>query len=133
MSIITDPIADMLTRIRNALLVGHHRVVIPNSKIKIRLAEILQQEGYINGFQLVEGSANRSFEVELKYAPNGKAAIEGLKRISRPGRRVYKSSRDLPRIRNGLGVAVISTSQGIMTDTQARSLHTGGEILCYIW
>lgn len=133
MSVITDPIADMLTRIRNALLVGHHRVVVPHSKIKVRLAEILQEEGYINGFQTVEAAAHHALELDLKYAPNGKSAIEGLKRVSRPGRRVYKSSRDLPRIRNGLGIAVISTSQGVMTDAKARATHTGGEILCYIW
>lgn len=133
MSVISDPIADMLTRIRNALQVGHRRVVVPDSKIKIRLAEILQEEGYIEGFQKVEHSAHRALELELKYDSNGRAAIEGLKRISRPGRRVYTNSRGIPRIRNGLGIAVISTSQGVMTDAKARATQTGGEILCYVW
>jgi len=133
MAVISDPIADMLTRIRNALMVGHRRVLIPKSKLKIRLAEILQEEGYILGFRQQDDSVQGSIEVDLKYMPNGESAIEGLKRVSRPGRRVYKGARELPRIRNGLGVAVISTSQGVMTDATARSNQAGGEVLCYIW
>ena len=133
MAVISDPIADMLTRIRNALMVGHRRVSIPKSKLKIRLAEILQEEGYILGFRQKDDSVQGSIEVDLKYMPNGESAIEGLKRVSRPGRRVYKGARELPRIRNGLGVAVISTSKGVMTDANARTNQAGGEVLCYIW
>lgn len=133
MAVISDPIADMLTRIRNALMVGHRRVSIPHSKLKLRMAEILQEEGYILGFRHMEDSVQGSIELDLKYLPSGTSAIEGLKRVSRPGRRVYKGSRDLPRIRNGLGVAIISTSSGLMTDSTARKAHSGGEVLCYIW
>lgn len=133
MAVISDPIADMLTRIRNALLVGHRRVSIPRSKLKIRLAEILREEGYILDFRQTDDSVQGTVELDLKYMPNGESAIEGLKRVSRPGRRIYKRANELPRIRNGLGVAVISTSQGVMTDATARANNAGGEVLCYIW
>lgn len=133
MAVISDPIADMLTRIRNALMAGHRQVTIPASKIKLHLAEILLQEGYISDFRIINGSVQGSVEIDLKYMPNGSRAILGLKRVSRPGRRIYQGCRELPRIRNGLGIAILSTSKGVMTDKQARENHTGGELLCYIW
>lgn len=133
MAVISDPIADMLTRIRNALMVGHRRVSIPKSTLKVRLAEILQEEGYILGFRTQEDTVQGSIEVDLKYMPSGESAIVGLKRVSTPGRRVYKGAKELPRIRNGLGVAIVSTSQGVMTDSSARTNQAGGEVLCYIW
>lgn len=133
MAVVSDPIADMLTRIRNALLVGHRRVQIPCSKLKIRMAELLEQEGYILGFREMEDSVQGTLEIDLKYMSSGDSAIEGLKRVSRPSRRVYTGAREIPRIRNGLGVAFLSTSSGIMTDAQARKQQVGGEVLCYIW
>jgi len=112
MGTITDPIADLLTRIRNALMAGHAQVSIPASKIKTRIAEILQQEGYILGYRRLDDTVQGSIEIDLKYVGRREPAIQGLKRASRPGRRVYKKHDELPRIRNGLGVAIISTSQG---------------------
>ncbi len=129
----TDPIADMLTRIRNAIMVGHQHVSVPTSKMKVRLAEILQEEGYILGFRELEGQVQGTIDIDLKYLSSGENAITGLKRVSTPGRRVYKGFRKLPRIRNGLGVAILSTSQGVMTDSSARRTQMGGEVLCHIW
>jgi small subunit ribosomal protein S8 len=133
MGVITDPIADMLTRIRNALMAGHTHVSIPASKMKRRIAEILEQEGYILGFRYNDVGVQGEVEIDLKYIGRRESAITGLKRVSRPGRRVYKRANDLPQIRNGLGIAIISTSQGLFTDREARERNTGGEVLCYIW
>lgn len=132
-AITTDPIADMLTRIRNALMAGHTQVSIPASKIKQRIAAILEEEGYILGFRLIEDKVQGAIEIDLKYVGRRKAAILGLKRVSSPGRRVYKKFDELPRIRNGLGIAIVSTSQGVFTDRVARERRAGGEVLCYIW
>lgn len=131
--ITTDPIADMLTRIRNALMAGHAKVSIPASKIKQRIAGILEEEGYILGFRRIDDDVQGEIEIDLKYIGRRKSAIIGLKRVSTPGRRVYKKFDELPRIRNGLGIAIVSTSKGIFTDRAARENRAGGEVLCYIW
>ncbi len=127
----TDPIADMLTRIRNALQVGKPEVLVPNSKVKVKLAEILQQEGYINSYSVTEKTME--LKVVLKYRPDGQAAISNLKRISKPGRRVYCGYSELPQVLNNLGIAVVSTSQGMMTAQVARQKKVGGEIVCQIY
>ena len=127
----TDPIADMLTRIRNVLPLGKKEVVVPLSKMKVRLAEILQQEGYIASYSVSE--KKQELKLVLKYLPSGKPAITNLRRISKPGRRVYASYDKLPKVLNGLGIAIISTSQGVMTDSEARRRKIGGEVICYIY
>ncbi len=127
----TDPIADMLTRIRNVLPLGKKEVVVPLSKLKLRLAEILQAEGYIASFHVNE--KKRELKLVLRYLPSGKPAITNLRRISKPGRRVYVKHDELPRVLNGLGIAIISTSSGIMTDAEARKRKLGGEVICYIY
>ena len=129
----TNPIADMLTRIRNATTVRHDRADIPASKIKLEIAKILKQEGFIRTFKLVDEGPQGLIRIYLKYADDGEPVIHGLRRVSRPGRRVYRSAAELPKVRNGLGVAVVSTNRGVVTDEQARSLHVGGEVLCEIW
>ncbi len=130
---ITDPIADMLTRIRNANSSKHETVSIPSSKMKIEIAKILLEEGYIAGYEVIEDGLQGIIKVTLKYGPNKKAVITGLKRISKPGLRVYASKEELPRVLRGLGIAIISTSKGIMTDKKARSENVGGEVLAFIW
>lgn len=127
----TDPIADMLTRIRNVLPLGKKEVVMPLSKMKVRLAEILQQEGYITSYSVLE--KKQELRLVLKYLPSGRPAITNLRRISKPGRRVYASHDKLPKPLNGLGIAIISTSQGVMTDSEARRRKIGGEVICYIY
>ena len=130
--ILTDPIADMLTRIRNANMVRHASVDIPASKTKKRLAEILLEEGFIESFEVVEDNKQGVLRVVLKY--NGKdRVITGLKRISKPGLRVYANKHEVPRVLGGLGMAVISTSKGVVTDKVARELGVGGEVICYVW
>lgn len=129
----TDPVSDMLTRIRNATTVRHDRTDIPASKTKLEIAKILKQEGYIRTFKTIEEGPQGLIRVYLKYAEDGEPVIHGLQRVSKPGRRVYRGADDLPRVRNGLGVAVVSTNRGVLTDEQARSLRVGGEILCEIW
>ncbi|PZN09411.1 MULTISPECIES: 30S ribosomal protein S8 [Thermaerobacter] len=129
----TDPIADMLTRIRNANMVGHERVDVPGSKIKRAIADILKQEGYIHDYQWIDDGKQGVIRIFLKYGPGKKRVIQGLKRISKPGRRIYASKDQIPRVLGGLGIAVLSTSRGIMTDKQARAEGVGGEVLCYIW
>ncbi|WP_322759494.1 30S ribosomal protein S8 [Frankia sp. Cr2] len=132
----TDPIADMLTRVRNANRAYHDQVVMPNSKIKTHIAEILQQEGYIAGWHVEEppeGTVGASLVVELKYGPNRERSIAGVKRISKPGLRVYAKSTNLPKVLGGLGVAIISTSSGLLTDRQANKRRVGGEVLAYVW
>lgn len=130
---VTDPIADFLTRIRNSLVEEHDVVEIPASKEKIAIASILKEEGFIRDYLINGEGANRTVTVVLKYGPNNEKVIHGLKRISKPGLRVYSKVDEIPRVLNGLGIAVISTSEGILTDKQARQKHVGGEVLAYIW
>ena len=131
--IVTDPIADMLTRIRNALTAKHTEVLIPASKTKNTIAQILVSEGYIASAELVDTASFKSIKIILKYGPNGEKVIQGLKRISKPGLRVYAEAKDIPMVLNGLGIAIVSTNKGIMTDKQARQQNVGGEVLAYIW
>lgn len=130
---ITDPIADMLTRIRNANSSKHESVNVPASKLKIEIARILNEEGYINGYEVIEDGLQGVIKINLKYAANKQKVITGLKRVSKPGLRVYASKEELPRVLHGLGIAIISTSKGIMTDKEARKLNVGGEVLAFIW
>ncbi len=130
---ITDPIADMLTRIRNAGTAKHETVDIPASKIKKAIAEILLEEGYIKGYQLIDDGTQGVIRVTLKYLQGKEKAIQGLRRVSKPGLRVYAGADELPRVLKGLGIAIISTSKGIMTDKKARELHVGGEVLAFVW
>jgi small subunit ribosomal protein S8 len=129
----TDPIADMLTRVRNANHAYHDRVVMPYSKIKSHIAEILQQEGYVAGWSVEESEKGKNLVVELKYGPNRERTIAGVRRISKPGLRVYAKRGALPRVLGGLGVAIISTSTGLLTDKQANKRGVGGEVLAYVW
>ena len=129
----TDPIADMLTRIRNALVGKKEVVEIPVSNIKKEIAKILLDEGYINGFEIVGEGIDSLIKVELKYGPKGERVITGLKRISKPGLRVYVKCENLPKVLNGLGIAIVSTSKGIMTDKHARSQNLGGEVIAFVW
>ena len=130
---ITDPIADMLTRIRNAGSARHETVDIPNSKMKKAFAEILLEEGYIKSFQLIDDGTQGIIRVTLKYLPGKEKAIQGLRRVSKPGLRVYAGADELPQVLRGLGIAIISTSKGIMTDKKARAQHVGGEVLAFVW
>jgi len=129
----TDPIADFLTRIRNALLAKHETTEIPASKLKWRLAEILKAEGYIVEAQLVGEGLHKVIRIVLKYDPGEVSVMQSLQRISKPGRRIYVTADQLPRVLNGLGVAVISTSRGMMSDRECRRLHIGGEVMCQVW
>jgi small subunit ribosomal protein S8 len=132
---LTDPIADMLTRVRNANTAMHDEVSMPSSKQKVALAKILEQEGYISGFEVAparRGPGN-VLTIQMKYSPDRARTISGLRRISTPGLRVYRKSDTIPRVLGGLGVAVLSTSQGLMTDREARRRKMGGEVLCYVW
>jgi small subunit ribosomal protein S8 len=130
----TDPIADMLARIRNASTAAYDELEIPASKIKENIARILVEEGFVENYELVqEDGSHRAIKMRLRYDDEREPAISGLKRVSKPGRRVYRPATDLPRVLGGLGVAIISTSQGVMTDRQARRAHVGGEVLAYIW
>lgn len=131
--VMTDPIADMLTRIRNANIVKHETLDVPASNMKKALAEILLQEGFIKNFELIEDGKQGIIRMELKYGQNKQRVITGLKRISKPGLRVYAKRDEIPRVLGGLGIAVLSTSQGIMTDKKARTAGIGGEVICYIW
>ena len=130
---ITDPIADMLTRIRNAGSARHETVDIPNSKMKKAIAEILLEEGYIKSFQLIDDGTQGVIRVTLKYLPGKEKAIQGLRRVSKPGLRVFAGADELPQVLRGLGIAIISTSKGIMTDKKARAQHVGGEVLAFVW
>ena len=130
---ITDPIADMLTRIRNANTSKHKTVDVPASNVKRAIAEILFKEGYIKAFEEIKNENQGTIRVTLKYDEKGNRVIDGLKRISKPGLRVYAACEDLPKVLNGLGIAIISTSKGLKTDKEARQLGVGGEVLAYIW
>lgn len=130
---ITDVIADMLTRIRNANSAKHESVDIPASGVKKAIADILAEEGYINGYQIIEDGKQGIIRVSLKYGAGKKRVIQGLRRVSKPGLRIYTSCEDMPKVMNGLGVAIISTSKGIMTDKKARKQNIGGEVLAFVW
>ena len=129
----TDPIADFLTRLRNANSAHHDSVTMPYSKLKSHIAEILQAEGYISGWKVEDARVGKSLTIELKYGPNRERSLAGIKRVSKPGLRVYAKSTNLPRVLGGLGVAIISTSQGLLTDRQANQKGVGGEVLAYVW
>ena len=131
--LITDPIADMLTRLRNALSAKHEDVLVPACTVKKAIAEILLEEGYIKSFDIREDGVAKYIHIDLKYGPNKQRVITGLKRISKPGLRIYARKDQLPKVLNGLGIAIISTSRGIMTDREARKQGVGGEVLAYIW
>ncbi|MEQ6376631.1 30S ribosomal protein S8 [Bacillaceae bacterium S4-13-58] len=131
--VMTDPIADMLTRIRNANMVRHEKLEIPASKVKKELADILKREGFIRDYEFVEDNKQGILRIFLKYGANNERVITGLKRISKPGLRVYAKAEELPRVLNGLGIAVVSTSKGVLTDKEARRESVGGEVLAYIW
>ncbi len=129
----TDTIADMLTRIRNALIAKHDTVDVPCSTIKKAIADILVEEGYIKEYTVVEDGLVKTLHIKLKYGPNKQRVIVGIKRISRPGLRVYARKDEIPKVLNGMGIAILSTSRGIMTDREARKLGVGGEVLAYVW
>lgn len=129
----TDPISDLLTRIRNALLAKHDRLDVPASKLKLEICRVLKQEGFIENYRLVEASPQSAIRVYLRYSPEGLPVIQHMARVSKPGRRVYRGVDDLPQVRNGLGVGIISTSQGLLTDAEARQRRVGGEVLCELW
>jgi small subunit ribosomal protein S8 len=131
--VMTDPIADLLTRIRNANQMKHKTVEIPASKLKAEILGVLKSEGYITSFELVNGGVQGTLKVTLKYLLNNERAVRGLKRISKPGLRVYAKNDEMPRVLNGLGIAIVSTSNGIMTDREARKQQVGGEVIAYIW
>ena len=129
----TDPIADMLSRIRNANHAHHDVVAMPSSKIKVNIAEILKQEGYIANYTVEDARVGKTLTLELKYSPSRQASIAGLKRVSKPGLRTYAKTTEIPEVLGGLGIAIISTSQGLLTDRQAREKGVGGEVLAYVW
>ena len=131
--VVTDPIADMLTRMRNAITAKHENVLVPLSKEKEAIANILLNEGYINGFEIVEEKTGKYLNISIKYDENGQSVIYGLKRVSKPGLRVYAGVEKLPSVINGLGISIISTNKGILTDKQAREAKVGGEVLAYVW
>ena len=128
-----DPIADMLTRIRNAIIAKHKEVSIPTSKTKVNIAEVLLNEGFISAYEVVGEGVDSVIKITLKYGPNNERVINGIKRISKPGLRIYAGYEDLPKVLNGLGIAIVSTSKGLMTDRQARAQKIGGEVLAYVW
>jgi small subunit ribosomal protein S8 len=131
--LVTDPIADMLTRIRNGLMVRKPFVLIPSSKVKVAIAQILLEEGYIQGYEVTNERPQPNIRIWLKYDKNRRPIVSGLKRVSKPGRRVYRGKRDLPWVLSGLGIAIVSTPKGVMTGREARRLGMGGEVLCYVW
>jgi small subunit ribosomal protein S8 len=130
---INDPIADMLTRIRNANALHYESVKMPSSKLKVEIAKILVEEGFIRGYDVIEDGKQGIIRIQLKYGQTGERVISGLKRISKPGMRVYADKHEVPRVLNGLGISIISTSKGILTDKQARKANVGGEVICYVW
>ena len=129
----TDPIADMLTRIRNANVVKHETVDVPASNMKKELSRILLEEGFIRGYDVIEDGKQGIIRIQLKYGQTGERVIQGIKRISKPGMRVYTNAYEIPKVLNGLGISIISTSKGILTDKQARKENVGGEVICYVW
>ncbi|MEK3798967.1 30S ribosomal protein S8 [Peribacillus sp. FSL H8-0477] len=131
--VMTDPIADLLTRIRNANMVRHEKLEVPASKIKREIAEILKREGFVRDVEFIEDSKQGIIRIFLKYGANNERVITGLKRISKPGLRVYAKTGEVPRVLNGLGIAIVSTSNGVFTDKEARAKQVGGEVLAYVW
>lgn len=131
--VMTDPIADFLTRIRNANTARHEAFEVPASNMKIAIAKILKDEGYIKDYEIVEDNKQNVIRISLKYGKNKERVIKNLRRISKPGLRVYAKSDDIPKVLNGLGIAIISTSEGVLTDKEARNRHVGGEVLAYVW
>ena len=129
----TDPVADMLTRLRNANSAHHDDVSMPNSKLKAHIAEILKSEGYIAGFEVTDARVGKTLTLKLKFGPNRERSIAGIKRVSKPGLRVYAKSTEIPKVLGGLGVAILSTSSGLLTDRQAEKKGVGGEVLAYVW
>lgn len=130
----TDPIADMLTRIRNALTAKHDTVTVPASKVKVAIADILVREGYVKSYEIVENPVQNDILITLKYSPvKGQKVVTALKRVSKPGLRVYAGADDIPKVLNGMGIAILSTSKGILTDKEAKAQHVGGEVLAYVW
>lgn len=129
----TDPVADFLTRLRNANSAFHEEISLPYSKLKANIAEILKSEGYIQTVKVVDGEVGKTLQVELKYGPNRERSISGIKRVSKPGLRVYAKSNEIPRVLGGLGIAILSTSSGVLTDRQAAKKGVGGEVIAYIW
>ena len=129
----TDPIADMLTRITNANTVGHDTVDIPASRMKKSIAGILTEEGYIKGFDVIDDNKQGTIRVQMKYGPDKERVITGIKKISKPGLKVYAKANEVPRVLGGLGIAIISTSNGVISDKEARKLGVGGEVVCYVW
>jgi small subunit ribosomal protein S8 len=131
--VMTDPIADMLTRIRNANMVRHEKLELPASKVKLEIAEILKREGFVRDVEFIEDNKQGIVRIFLKYGSNNERVITGLKRISKPGLRVYAKTDEVPRVLNGLGIAIVSTSKGLLTDKEARQQKAGGEVLAYVW
>ena len=129
----TDPIADMLTRIRNAVMARHSHVVVPTSKMKVAITRILKDEGYIEDFYVTKDRPKSVIRIKLKYVDGREPVLTGLKRVSKPGRRIYSKKKDIPWVLSGMGVAILSTPKGVMTGRQARRLGVGGEVLCYVW
>ena len=130
---ISDPIADMLTRIRNAIMARHDFVPVPASRMKLSIARILREEGFINEYEVLRGKPHRVIKIYLKYSDNNQSVISGLERVSKPGLRVYVQQKEIPRVYGGLGIAIMSTPKGVMTGQQAWRLGVGGELLCYVW
>jgi small subunit ribosomal protein S8 len=133
MAMVTDPVADMLARIRNSSLAEHEKVDIPSSKLRVRLAEILKEEGFIKNFRLIEDKRQGVLRIYLKYGPGQERVISGLRRVSKPGRRLYVGADRIPSVLGGMGVAILSTPRGVLTDRESRKAKVGGEVLCYVW
>ena len=129
----SDPLADMLTRIRNAVMVKFDSIEMPTSTVKVNVAKVLKEEGYITDYAVVEGGVQGTLKIDLKYGPSNESVITGIKRVSKPGLRKYTNANSIPKVLNGLGIAIVSTSRGVVTDTTARSLNAGGEIICEVW
>ena len=130
---VSDPIADMLTRIRNAIMAKHNSVLLPSSRIKLSIARILKEEGFINDYEVLKGKPHRVIKIILKYSDNNRPVISGLEKVSKPGLRVYVERKEIPRVYGGLGIAIVSTSKGVKTGHQAWRQGIGGELLCYVW
>jgi small subunit ribosomal protein S8 len=133
MATVTDPIADMLTRIRNCGMAEQEKVDIPSSRLKVRIAELLKEEGFIKNFRVIEDRKQGTLRVYLKYGPGQERVITGLRRVSKPGRRLYVGAERIPNVLGGMGMAILSTSRGVLPDREARRLRVGGEVLCYVW
>ena len=131
--VVTDPIADMLTRLRNAIMARHGDVLVPASRMKLSVAKILKEEGFIKDYEVIRGKPERTIKIYLRYYDDNQSVISGLERVSRPGLRTYVQRKEIPRVYGGMGVAIVSTSRGVKTGQQARRLGIGGELLCYIW